>query len=151
MLLGDGAAAPAVTKRKPASPERLELARRMLGEAEECLAKGDAVQASGELYKASEESIKALAEAMDLEEEGGWCTRLLGRAAARLSDELGVEVRHSWDSAYYLHVLSFHEAQLGREDVEVRVPDVRRLVELAERHLGGVGGTSSAGGLPGSC
>ncbi|MEM2685417.1 MAG: PaREP1 family protein, partial [Candidatus Nezhaarchaeales archaeon] len=48
---------------------------------------------------------------------------------------LGIEVQLGWDAANYLHVWGFHEAKLDKEDVEGRIPIIRRLVELLEKQL----------------
>jgi hypothetical protein len=121
-----------------AAAGRLELARRLLAEAEECLAKGDAVRSSERLCKAAEERIGALAERLNLkevreaEEKGGWTVMLLGKAVGRLVDRLGADVGLGWAGANYLHVWGFHEAKLDVEDVKRRIPIIRRLVDLAQ-------------------
>jgi hypothetical protein len=129
-------------RRRPAgcvaAAGRLELARRLLAEAEEYLAKGDAVQSSEKLYKAAEECIKALAERLNLkevreaEEKGRWTVTLLEKAVGKLVDKLGVDVEFGWAEANYLHVWGFHEAKLDVEDVKRRIPIIRRLVDLAQ-------------------
>jgi len=122
-----------------AAAGRLELARRLLAEAEECLAKGDAVQSSEKLYKAAEECIKALAERLNLkevreaEEKGRWTVTLLEKAVGKLVDKLGVDVEFGWAEANYLHVWGFHETKLDVEDVKRRIPIIRRLVDLAQK------------------
>jgi hypothetical protein len=121
-----------------AAAGRLELARRLLAEAEECLAKGDAVQSSEKLYEAAEECIKALAERLNLkevreaEEKGRRTVTLLEKAVGKLVDKLGVDVELGWAEASYLHVWGFHEAKLDVEDVKRRIPIIRRLVDLAQ-------------------
>uniref|UniRef100_A0A7C1GAM1 Superfamily I DNA and RNA helicase and helicaseubunit n=1 Tax=Thermofilum adornatum TaxID=1365176 RepID=A0A7C1GAM1_9CREN len=118
---------------------RFELVSRLLVEAEEYLARGDAVQFSEKLYKVAEECVKALSERLGLPEakeaevKGGWTVALLERAVRRLAGELGVDVQLGWDAAGHLHVWGFHEAKLEVEDVEARIPLVKRLVELAEK------------------
>ncbi|MEM2617651.1 MAG: PaREP1 family protein [Thermofilaceae archaeon] len=121
--------------------KRLELIKLLLTEAEEFLMKGDAVQSSEKLYKAAEECVKALSEIFELEEvkaaeeRGRWTVTLLEKAVRKLTDKLGMEVQLGWDAASHLHVWGFHEAKLDREDVERRMPIVKRLVELLERQL----------------
>ncbi|MEM2409948.1 MAG: PaREP1 family protein [Thermofilaceae archaeon] len=121
--------------------KRLELIKLLLAEAEEFLMKGDAVQSSEKLYKAAEECVKALSEIFELEEvkaaeeRGRWTVTLLEKAVRKLTDKLGMEVQLGWDAASHLHVWGFHEAKLDREDVERRMPIVKRLVELLERQL----------------
>ena len=90
---------------------RLELAERMLAEAEEYIRRGDAVQGSEKLYKAVEECIKALAEVLnvptmrEVERRGKRETWLLGRAARELAEKLGEDrVRLAWKDAYDVHV-----------------------------------------------
>ena len=115
---------------------RVELARRLLGEAEGYLARGDPVQASEKLYKAAEECVKALAERLNLEEageKGRWTVTLLEKAVGKLADKLGMDVSFGWDAASYLHVWGFHEAKLDTEDVRRRMPTIKRLTELAEK------------------
>ncbi len=121
---------------------RLELAERMLREAEEYIEKGDAVQASEKLCKAVEECVKALAEALQvpvLEEvgrRGRWETWLLGRASRELAERLGEDrIRLAWKDAYDIHVWGFHEAKYGLEDVKASLPLAKWLLEYAKRVL----------------
>jgi len=121
------------------NPERVDLIKRLLNEASRYLEKGDAVQSSEKIYKSAEECIKALAERFDLEEvkaaeEGGrWTVTLLEKAVGKLVNKLSVDVELGWDAANYLHVWGFHELKLDTEDVERRIPIIKRLVELAEK------------------
>jgi len=121
------------------NPERVDLIKRLLNEASRYLEKGDAVQSSEKIYKSAEECIKALAERFDLEEvkaaeEGGrWTVTLLEKAVGKLVNKLSVDVELGWDAANYLHVWGFHELKLDTEDVEKRIPIIKRLVELAEK------------------
>jgi len=131
---------------------RLEVARHMLRRAREELKKGDAVQASEKLYKAVEECIKALACLEGLEEcrrardEGGWRTKLLSRAARKLSLRLGEGlILEAWSQGYDLHVHGFHEHGLGVEEVRESLPVVERFVNYVENVLRDrVGGSRKA-------
>ncbi len=123
---------------------RLDIAKYMVKRAREELEKGDAVQASEKLYKAVEECIKVLACLEGLEEcrrareEGGWWTRLLARAAARLSRMLGEElIVRAWSYAYDLHVHGFHEHTYSVEDVKPRVRVVEELLEYTRQRFTG--------------
>jgi len=102
---------------------RISAARHFLEEAGEYLRRGDAVQAGEKLYKAAEECIKALSQVLEIEEykrareEGGWWTRLLNKAAERLSQLLREEkILDAWTHAYYLHVVGLPRGQ-GRHRV----------------------------------
>ncbi len=116
---------------------RLELAERLVAEAENLLEKKrDAVQASEKLYRAAEESIKAAAEALEARKKGRWTLRLLDNAAARLAQLVDTRIYDDWDHAYFLHVEGFHEARLGPEQVKRRVRYIVELLELAKRAVG---------------
>ncbi len=121
---------------------RLELAEKMLSEAENYISTGDVVQASEKLYKAVEECIKALAEFFNvkvLEEvrrRGRWETWLLGRAARELAEKLNEDrIRLVWKDAYDVHVWGFHEAKYGIEDVRASLPSAKWLLEFARKVL----------------
>ncbi|MEZ0320296.1 MAG: PaREP1 family protein [Pyrobaculum sp.] len=125
---------------KDSAEARLELARRLLGEAKEYVEKNDVVQASEKLYKAVEECIKALAEALNvpqLEEvrrRGKWDTWLLGMAATDLSKRLKEDrVRLAWKDAYDVHVWGFHETKYRIDDVKATLPLAEWLVQYAEQ------------------
>ncbi len=121
----------------------LELAEKMFRDARLHVEKGDVVQASEKLYKAAEECIKAMAEALGLEEaeearrRGRWTLGLLDSAAARLADAIDRRVYDDWDHTYFLHVEGFHEARLGRQQVERRARYVGELLEIAKRVVAG--------------
>ncbi len=118
--------------------ERLNLAVKFLREGEEYVAKGDPVQASEKLYKAAEESVKAMSSRLGLRpyvealSKGRWTVSLLEDAVRELSGKVDKAIRAYWDVAYRLYVDGFHEARLRISDVEVRLEEIRRLVELAE-------------------
>ncbi len=121
---------------------RLEIAKHMLQRAREELERGDAVQASEKLYKAVEECIKVLACLYDIEEcrrareEGGWWTRLLAKAARRLSSILKSRlIIDAWSQGFDLHVHGFHEHGLSKEDVEISLPVVKELVRYTAEQL----------------
>ncbi|AEM39062.1 PaREP1 family protein [Pyrolobus fumarii 1A] len=122
---------------------RVAVAEHMLRRARDVLEKGDAVQASEKLYKAVEECIKVLACLEGLEEcrrareEGQWWTKLLSRAARKLSVRLNEPlVLEAWGHAYDLHVHGFHEHALDAENVARSVPVVEKLVSYTKRILG---------------
>jgi len=113
-----------------------KIAFKMFDEAKEFLAKEDSVQASEKLYKVAEETVKALAGeyAKDVveeaEKEGRWKVGLLEKAVRKISRGLNPEVRHWWDTAYYLHVEGFHEARLDIEGVKERLQEIENLIKL---------------------
>ncbi len=120
----------------------IEFVEKTLAEGREYVNKGDPVQASEKLYKAVEECIKVLAEKRKLPEyeeaqrEGRWWSRLLSRAARRLTRELGEEgIANAWTHAFDLHTWGFHERSLGIEDVEQDVPYVEWLVDYTKGDL----------------
>jgi hypothetical protein len=122
----------------------LELALRYLEEGKR-LADGDPVQASEKLYKAAEEVVKALAVYYNLDdilgrvaERGRWTVTELSKAVLRISDKLGEWFRHSWNSAWALHVWGFHEARFDSEVVRRYLPDIERMVLEARRVTSGI-------------
>lgn len=121
---------------------RVSIAEHMLRRGREELEKGDAVQASEKLYKAVEECIKALAclegleECRRAQEEGGWWSKLLGRAAHKLSRRLGEPViLEAWEAGFDLHVHGFHEHAYSVEDVRESLPPIEKLVEYTKRYV----------------
>jgi len=101
------------------------------------LVEKDPVQACEKLYKAAEERVKELAMRFDLkevlsrvEEKGRWTAAELERAVLLISRRVGGWFRDSWDAAWALHVWGFHEAKLGREDVEERLPAIEKMVRF---------------------
>ncbi len=115
-----------------------KIAFKMFEEAKEFLAKEDSIQASEKLYKVAEETVKALAAEYakdvveEVEKEGRWKVGLLEKAIRKISKELNPEVRHWWDTAYYLHVEGFHEARLDIEGVKERLQEIENLVKLCK-------------------
>lgn len=123
---------------------RLEIAEKMLREAEDYIARGEVIQASEKLYKVVEECIKALAErhrVSQLEEvrrRKRWDTWLLGMASTDLSKMLREErISLAWSKAYEIHVWGFHEAKYRVEDIEVALPLARWLLEYTKRIVQG--------------
>jgi len=117
---------------------------RSVDEAKEYIAEGDAVQASEKLYKAVGECLKLLAEQREIpeyeeaEEEGRWWSRLLARAAMRLSQELGEgKIEVVWAKASDLHVWGFHERALSVEHIEPQIPYVEWLYSYTKGILDG--------------
>lgn len=113
----------------------LELAQHFLKEGRNFV-DGDPVQASEKLYKAAEECAKALALHFDfrdllekVEERGRWTVTELEKVVERISDKVGDWFRSSWDSAWVLHVWSFHEAKPDSEAVKRRLKDVVKIVD----------------------
>jgi hypothetical protein len=122
----------------------LELALRYLEEGRG-LVDSDPVQASEKLYKAAEEVVKALAVYYNLDnilgrvaERGRWTVTELSKAVLRISDKLGEWFRHSWNSAWALHVWGFHEAKFDSEVVRRYLPDIERMVLEARRVTSGI-------------
>jgi len=119
--------------------KHLELSLKMFEEGRE-LVDRDPVQASEKLYKAAEECVKALAlfySEQDeklrriishVEERGTWKLDELTRAAHRLGQILGEDIRTGWDTALVLHILGFHEAKLSSDEVKARIPQVEQLL-----------------------
>lgn len=121
--------------------KRINVALKCLEESKSLIDK-DPVQASEKLYKAAEESVKILAyhfvfdDILEKVSEGGrWSVTELERSVLRISDKLGEWFRHSWNSAWVLHVWGFHEAKLDSEYVRRQVPDVERMVLEAAKAL----------------
>ncbi len=122
--------------------EDIEFIEKILAEGNEYITRGDPVQASEKLYKAVEECVKLLAEEQKLPEyeeaqrEGRWWSRLLSKAARRLTRELGEErIANAWTHAFDLHTWGFHERSLGIEDVKQDVPYVRWFVDYIKENL----------------
>ena len=112
----------------------LELAERFLSEARKYVDQGDPVQASEKLYKVAEECVKALAikfkisEAEEARREERWWTKLLSRAAKKLSTMLNEPlISYGWSLGYDLHVWGFHEAALDLESVKTALPMIEQL------------------------
>lgn len=125
-------------KVKEQRAEHSELALKFLREGEEWLDRGDVIQASEKLYKAAEEAVKGLAEVYvsDVYEEamrkGRWTVRLLESAMDELVRELDVEIRASWDAAWFLHVEGFHETRIDTNSVRSRLESVKKLVDRVQ-------------------
>jgi len=103
---------------------------------------GNSVQASEKLYKAAEEAIKALSRAYadgvweEVQEKGRWTSPLLFKAVRQIARSLNdEEIRHYWDTAWFLHVEGFHEARLSIDEVKARLGDIAELVKLAEESV----------------
>ena len=100
------------------------------------------MQASEKLYKAVEECIKVLACLDNLEEcsraatEAQWWTRLLACAALELArSHQEPLILEAWSLGYDPHVHGFHEHALAKEDVEIRLPVIEKLVEYTKQVL----------------
>ena len=122
----------------------LELALRYLEEGRG-LVDSDPVQANEKLYKAAEEVVRALAVYYNLDdvlgrvaEKGRWTVTEFSKAVLRISDKLGEWFRHSWNSAWALHVWGFHEAKFDSEVVRRYLPDIERMVLEARRVTSGI-------------
>jgi hypothetical protein len=103
------------------------------------------VQASEKLYKAAEEVVRTLTTYYNLDdvlgrvaERGRWTATELSKAVLRISDKLGEWFRHSWSSAWALHVWGFHEAKFDSEVVRRYLPDIERMVLEARRVTSGI-------------
>ncbi len=121
---------------------RLAIADYMFQRAKEELEKGDAVQASEKLYKVVEECIKVLVclegleECRKAREEGQWWTKLLAKAARRLSTRLGTDIiREAWEEGYDLHVHGFHEHVFTVDEVRQGVPVIEKLLQYTKTML----------------
>jgi len=119
---------------------RLEIAEHMLKRAHEELEKGDAIQASEKLYKAVEECIKILACLKNLEEcrrareERSWWSRLLSKAARKLTLHLGESIiLEAWSQGYDLHVHGFHEHSLNVDEVRESLPTIEKLMNYTKK------------------
>jgi len=115
----------------------LELALKYLEEGRSLIDR-DSVKASEKLYKAAEEVVKALtvhfnleSVLRDVERSGRWSVAKLEEAVEAISERVGEWFRHSWDSAWVLHVWGFHEAKLNSKAVKLRLPDVEKMVSEA--------------------
>jgi len=120
---------------------RIGVALRYLEEGGSLIDK-DPVQASEKLYKAAEEVVKALTLHFDLsdvimkvEGRGRWTVTELERAVEAIAERVGEWFRHSWDSAWVLHVWGFHEGELDSRAVKLRAPSVEKMALEAEKLL----------------
>jgi hypothetical protein len=59
----------------------------------------------------------------------------LERAVEAIAERVGEWFRHSWDSAWVLHVWGFHEGKLDSRAVKLRAPSVERMALEAEKLL----------------
>ncbi len=103
------------------------------------LKKGEVIQASEKLYKCAENAIKFLSEKLDIpeykkaKEKGKWSTILLFEAVRRLAQELkDKDIRRFWDAAWFIHTEGFHEERLKKEEIEARLEDIKKLIEIAK-------------------
>ena len=112
--------------------------KRYLEEGKKYIELGDAVQASEKLYKAAEEAIKELSKhyapitSSKASKKDRWTESLLREAVHEMENFLGKEVRHYWDTAWFLHVMGFHEERLKINDVKQRLGDIEELVKLKD-------------------
>jgi HEPN domain-containing protein len=108
----------------------LELAERLLAEAEELVTRGDYVQVSEEAWRAVAHVVKALAarEGRELRSYRDlWV--YVDDLSERLSDR---ELRLLWRTANSLHQ-NFYENWMPPRDVRYAVEDVKRLTEKLKR------------------
>ncbi len=119
----------------------MDLAKRFLSEGKKIVEK-DPIQAAEKLYKATEEAIKALTIALNIDEilskvsnQGRWTITDLEKAVRILKKRIGKVVMEAWDSAWYLHILGFHEAKLDSEGVEERMDTIETLIEISQKEL----------------
>jgi len=131
---------------------RVEIAEHFFEEAKKYVEIGDAAQASGKLYKVAEECVKALAQYYRIPElgeaakRGKWDTWILGKAAARLAQQLGDErIRTAWAYAYEIHVWGFHEAKYGIDIVKQTLPYVEWLLQYTKKTVSVGGGARTEG------
>jgi hypothetical protein len=126
---------------KSASQVHLQLALKYLDEGRGLIGK-DPTQASEKLYKAAEEAVKALTAYFNLsnilssvEKRGRWTVTELEKAVEAISEKLGAWFRGSWDTAWTLHVWGFHEAKFDSKAVEIRLPDIERIVIETQKNM----------------
>ena len=136
-----------IVERLSSDPEEearihVEIAEHFLSEAKRYIEVNDPVQASEKLYKVAEECIKALAirykisEFEKAREAGRWKTRLLDKAALRLSQILNEPlIVDAWDTAFKLHVDGFHEARLDIDYIRARLPKIEQLLKKTKELL----------------
>lgn len=117
----------------------LELAKRFLEEGKK-LVDADPIQASEKLYKAAEEAVKALTIHLNLEDilsrvtsRGRWTITDMDKAVRILKKKIGKIAIEAWDTAWYLHVLRFHETKLDSEGIKERIEPIESLIELAQK------------------
>ena len=120
----------------------LNLAKKFLEEGRK-LADRDPIQASEKLYKAAEETIKALTMRLNLSDvlsrvtaRGRWTVTDLEKAVRILKKRVGKMVMEAWDTAWYLHVLGFHEAKLDSEGVKERIESIEALIRKTQEACG---------------
>lgn len=113
----------------------IELTEKFLDEARKYINLGNLVQASEKPCKVAEECVKALAiklevpEAEEAKREGRWWTRLLSRAAKKLSVRLSEPViSQGWSVGYDLHVWGFHKAALDIDSVKATLPTIEHML-----------------------
>ena len=113
--------------------------KKYLEESKQYIERGEIAQASEKLYKAAEEAIKELSKAYapltyhKAEKKDRWTANLLREAVYEIATSLGEEIRHYWDTAWFLHVEGFHEERLNINDVKKRVKDIEELVKLLDK------------------
>ncbi len=115
----------------------LETACRLYEEAITLLER-DPVQASEKLYKVVENCIKALAVLYNVEEyeiarkEGTWWSKLLARAAHKLSKLLNNDIIvRAWQAGFELHVYGFHEEAYTQQEIKDVIPIIEELLKLS--------------------
>jgi len=139
---------PPTPGRSSLSPEikrHLDLALVFLEEGRN-LIEENPVQASEKLYKAAEESVKLLTLHFNIsdvlsqvKQRDRWTVTDLEKAVEAISRKLGDWFGEAWDRAWVLHVWGFHEAKFDSEAVRMRLRDIERMVEEAEKIVSGEG------------
>ncbi|MFN3805447.1 MAG: PaREP1 family protein [Pyrobaculum sp.] len=88
------------------------------------------------LYKGAREALKAAAVALDMREakarEGGWTFVELKDVAMTLGDRYGGEVVRWWVVVMALYDLCIVEGVANREDIELSITDIQKLVKLLD-------------------
>ena len=127
----------------------LNLAKKFLEEGRKLVDK-DPIQASEKLYKAAEEAIKALAIHLNLSNilsrvtaRGRWTIADMEKTVRILKKKIGKIMMEAWDTAWYLHVLGFHEAKLDSEGVKERIEPIEALIKVAQEICGSSGFSGS--------
>lgn len=63
--------------------------------------------------------------------KGRWTVGLLFQSVEKIAEKEGEEIKHSWNTAWTLHVEGFHEARLGVTYISGSIKEIEKLVRLA--------------------
>lgn len=62
-----------------------------------------------------------------------WSAKLLKRAARKLANKYGEDVRRGWKAAWHLHVWGFHESKLTPREIREKIPHIEKLIHLLQQ------------------